>query len=96
MSGWGVIPSIRVADMSGALDFYEKAKKHGVKPIFGCETYVSPDRLDKTERRSNHLHLPVLHAHHIVVVVDPVDNKTVLCHRLAVSVEAGLAIAAAR
>src|SRR5678815_2282304 len=39
----------------GALDFYEKAKKHGVKPIFGCETYIAPDRLDKTERRSNHL-----------------------------------------
>ena len=26
-----------------------------MKPIFGCETYVAPDRLDKTERRSNHL-----------------------------------------
>src|SRR5688572_19566905 len=42
-------------NLFGALDFYEKAKKHGVKPIFGCETYVAPDRLDKTERKSNHL-----------------------------------------
>ena len=42
-------------NLFGALDFYEKAKKHGVKPIFGCETYVAPDRHDKTERRSNHL-----------------------------------------
>ncbi len=42
-------------NLFGAVDFYEKAKKHGVKPIFGCETYVAPDRLDKTERRSNHL-----------------------------------------
>ena len=42
-------------NMFGAVDFYEKAKKHGVKPIFGCETYVAPDRHDKTERRSNHL-----------------------------------------
>ena len=41
--------------MFGALDFYQKAKAHGVKPIFGCETYVAPDRLDKTERRSYHL-----------------------------------------
>src|SRR3954453_17766922 len=40
-------------NLFGALDFYEKARKHGVKPIFGCETYVAPDRLDKTERRSN-------------------------------------------
>jgi DNA polymerase III subunit alpha len=42
-------------NLFGALDFYEKARKHGVKPIFGCETYVAPDRHDKTERRSNHL-----------------------------------------
>src|SRR3954468_2994979 len=42
-------------NLFGALDFYDKAKKHGVKPIFGCETYVAPDRLDKTERRSHHL-----------------------------------------
>jgi DNA polymerase III subunit alpha len=42
-------------NLFGALDFYEKARKHGVKPIFGCETYVCADRLDKTERRSNHL-----------------------------------------
>src|SRR5918911_337523 len=42
-------------NLFGALDFYEKAKAHGVKPIFGCETYIAPDRLDKTERRSNHL-----------------------------------------
>jgi DNA polymerase-3 subunit alpha len=42
-------------NLFGAVDFYEKAKKHGVKPIFGCETYVAPDRLDKTERRSHHL-----------------------------------------
>jgi DNA polymerase-3 subunit alpha len=42
-------------NLFGALDFYQKAKSHGVKPIFGCETYVAPDRLDKTERKSNHL-----------------------------------------
>ncbi len=42
-------------NLFGALDFYEKAKKHGVKPIFGCETYVAPDRHNKTERKSNHL-----------------------------------------
>ncbi len=42
-------------NLFGALDFYEKARKHGVKPIFGCETYVAPDRTDRTERKSNHL-----------------------------------------
>jgi DNA polymerase-3 subunit alpha len=50
--------SVAITDhgnLFGALDFYQRAKAHGVKPIFGCETYVAPDRLDKTERRSNHL-----------------------------------------
>src|SRR6185312_15858398 len=50
--------SVAITDhgnLFSALDFYQKAKAHGVKPIFGCETYVAPDRLDKTERRSNHL-----------------------------------------
>jgi DNA polymerase III alpha subunit (gram-positive type) len=35
--------------------FLSARQGHGVKPIFGCETYIAPDRLDKTERRSNHL-----------------------------------------
>ncbi len=42
-------------NLFGALDFYEKAKKHGVKPIFGCETYVAPNRHDRSERKRNHL-----------------------------------------
>ena len=42
-------------NLFGALQFYEKANKHGVKPILGCETYVAPDRLEKTERKSHHL-----------------------------------------
>jgi len=43
-------------NLFGAVDFYTKARAHGVKPIFGCETYVSPtDRFDRQSRRSNHL-----------------------------------------
>jgi DNA polymerase-3 subunit alpha len=42
-------------NLFGALDFYLKAKAHGVKPILGCETYVAEDRLDRSERRSHHL-----------------------------------------
>jgi DNA polymerase-3 subunit alpha len=50
--------SVAITDhgnLFGALDFYQRAKAHGVKPIFGCETYIAPDRLDKTERKSNHM-----------------------------------------
>ena len=28
--------------MYGAVDFYRAAKKHGIKPIIGCEVYVAP------------------------------------------------------
>ncbi len=35
--------------MFGALEFYEKAMKAGVKPIIGCECYLAPRRMtDKT------------------------------------------------
>ena len=37
--------------MYGAIDFYQIAKKHGVKPIIGCEMYVAPD--SRHERNSN-------------------------------------------
>jgi len=50
--------SVAITDhgnLFGALDFYQRAKAHGVKPIFGCETYIAPDRHDKTERKSNHM-----------------------------------------
>jgi DNA polymerase III subunit alpha len=42
-------------NLFGALDFYQKARAHGVKPILGCETYVAEDRFDRSERRSHHL-----------------------------------------
>ena len=37
--------------MFGALEFYVKAKKAGIKPIIGCEFYISPsDRFDKSAK----------------------------------------------
>ena len=42
-------------NLFGALDFYLKARAHGLKPILGCETYVAQDRLDRSERKSHHL-----------------------------------------
>jgi len=43
-------------NMYGAVDLYSAAKKHGVKLIFGCETYVAAsDRKDRTNRRSYHM-----------------------------------------
>lgn len=46
------MPAIAVTDhgnMFGAMEFYESAMKHGIKPIIGCEVYLAPgSRHEKT------------------------------------------------
>lgn len=48
------MPAIAMTDhgnMFGAVEFYNTAKKHGIKPIIGCEVYVAPEgRMDKTSK----------------------------------------------
>src|SRR5262245_66378190 len=55
------MPAVAVTDhgnLFGAIGFYDAAKKAGVKPIIGCEMYVSKtsrhDR-DPANGRPNHL-----------------------------------------
>jgi DNA polymerase-3 subunit alpha len=57
-------PALALTDhgtLSGAIEFYKKAKKAGIKPIIGCEVYLAPrTRFDKTARidsKSYHLTL---------------------------------------
>ena len=49
--------SIAITDhgvMHGVVDFYKKAKENGIKPIIGCEVYVSSgSRLNKESSRDN-------------------------------------------
>ncbi len=46
-------------NMYGAVDFYKACKRHGIKPIIGCEAYVAPrTRFDKEkalDKEYNHL-----------------------------------------
>ena len=38
--------SVAITDhgsMFGVIDFYKKAKAKGIKPIIGCEVYISPN-----------------------------------------------------
>ncbi|MCH8158179.1 MAG: DNA polymerase III subunit alpha, partial [Nitrospinae bacterium] len=48
------MPAVAMTDhgnLFGAIEFYNGAKKHGLKPIIGCEVYVAPEsRLEKTEK----------------------------------------------
>jgi DNA polymerase-3 subunit alpha len=55
------MPAVAMTDhgnMHGALEFYEKAKEAGIKPIIGCEVYVAPksrkDRGDSNTGARNH------------------------------------------
>ncbi len=45
------MPALAITDhgsMYGVIDFYKQARKHGIKPIIGCEVYVAPR--SRTER----------------------------------------------
>jgi DNA polymerase III subunit alpha len=60
------MPALALTDhgvMFGALDFYEAARRHGLKPIIGVEAYVAPRRrFDRTpgESEEKYRHLTIL------------------------------------
>ncbi len=56
------MPAAAITDhgvMFGAVEFYKEAKKHGIKPIIGCEVYVAPrsrfDRAGNIDKSAYHL-----------------------------------------
>ena len=56
------MPALAITDhgvMYGAAEFYQKAKKAGIKPIIGCEVYLAPrtmmDKTPKIDTRPYHL-----------------------------------------
>ncbi len=54
------MPAVAVTDhgsMHGIIKFYKAAKQAGVKPIIGCEVYVTDNHLqrDKRKKKQNHL-----------------------------------------
>ncbi len=48
------LPALAITDhgtMFGAVEFYQQARKNGIKPIIGCEVYVAPgSRFEKTSK----------------------------------------------
>jgi len=58
----------------GAIEFYQAAKKKGVKPILGCELYVSPTtRFDRSARSSGQGN------HHFLVLCENAEGYHNLC-----------------
>ncbi|CAN5887601.1 DNA polymerase III subunit alpha [soil metagenome] len=59
--GMGAVALTDHGNLFGAVEFYETAKKGGVKPILGMEAYVAPgDRRDRGGRGGNYFHLVLL------------------------------------
>ncbi|MDA8140745.1 MAG: DNA polymerase III subunit alpha [Desulfobacteraceae bacterium] len=60
--GMGAVAITDHGTMFGVLDFYQEAKKEGIKPIIGCECYVAPRTMqDKTTEDSKGIrHLTLL------------------------------------
>jgi len=57
--------SVAITDhgaMYGALEFYTKAKKAGIKPIVGCEFYIAPNDMREQKKVDGQV------AYHIVLL----------------------------
>ncbi len=58
------MPAVAITDhgsLYGVLDFYQKAKAAGIKPLLGCEVYVAPgSRHDRKAGKGDNHHLVLL------------------------------------
>ncbi len=57
------MPAVAITDhgvMYGAIDFYRQAKAAGIKPIIGCEVYITQNRLKKGTANKELSHLVLL------------------------------------
>ena len=60
------MPAVAITDhgvMYGAIDFYKQARKKGIKPLIGCETYVALGK--RTDRKTESGRSPM---HHLVLL----------------------------
>ncbi len=49
------MPALAITDhgnMFGAIEFYQQACRHGIKPIIGCEMYIAPGSRYEKDARS--------------------------------------------
>jgi DNA polymerase-3 subunit alpha len=54
--------------MYGAIEFYKKCKKAGIKPIIGCEVYIAPRTMDDKQPKID------AHPHHLVLLVKDMEG----------------------
>lgn len=81
-------PAIAMTDhgnMHGAIQFFEAAKKVGIKPILGCELYVTPgSRFDRTPRSQGGAG-----TNHLTVLAQNMEGYTNLCRLVSLAFREG-------
>lgn len=74
--------SVAITDhgtMFGVLEFYEKAKKAGIKPIIGCECYLAPRSIfDKTSFDNKNLS-------HLILLAENQEGYRNLCKLVSIA-----------
>ncbi len=58
-------PALALTDhgvMNGSVELYQACRKHGIKPIQGCEVYVTDDHRKRAQGRLRYYHLTLLAA----------------------------------
>ncbi len=69
--------------MYGAIDFYKAARKHGIKPIIGCEVYVAPRRRQDMEHGTDSS------AYHLVLLCKNEAGYRNLCYMVSAAFTEG-------
>lgn len=73
--------SIAITDhgvMYGVIDFYKACKKHNVKPIIGCEVYITPNMKEKSNER-----------YHLILLAKNSEGYKNLCYLVSKSWQDG-------
>ena len=80
--------SIAITDhgvMGGAIEFYQKMNGNAIKPIIGCEMYVSPTTIDDRNSRT-----PNIRGYHLVLLAKDFKGYQNLCKLNAIAHLKGL------
>ncbi len=72
------MPALAITDhgnMFGAIEFYQKARHHGIKPIIGCEIYLAPGSRFKKDSHSGYKEV---HSHIILLAKNEAGYQNLL------------------
>ena len=71
------MPAVAMTDhgvMGGAIEFFQRMNEHAIKPIIGCEMYVSPTTIDDRDP-----HTPNIKGFHLVLLAKDFEGYQNLC-----------------